>query len=67
MAYIDDELILEIKNALTVINLQADILYQKLKYVKDENGPKEISKQVKRIGGLLPVVKYEPGKKEQER
>lgn len=64
MAYIDDELILEIKNALTVINLQADILFQRLKYVKDLKGAQEISKQAERIDGLLPVIKYEPERKE---
>jgi len=56
---ISPEKILEIKNTLTIIKLEADILFGRLKYVRDENGPKEIIKQVERIDGLLPAIKYE--------
>ena len=49
----DSEDIATIKNALCVIQLNADMGYNK---------EREIQKQVKRINGLLPKVKFE-GKK----
>ena len=53
---IDSEVIAEIKNALCIINLNAELLSRK-EYLREE----EIIKQVKRIDELLPVVGFEGG------
>ena len=52
------EEIAEIRNALTVIQLNADCLTKSFSYA-----PIEIIKQVKRINRLLPKIKFEGGKK----
>jgi len=56
---VDSEVIAEIRNALTVIQLNAESIFRRLKYIRDEKAPEEIVKQVKRIDSLLPPVKFE--------
>lgn len=54
----DSEDIAEIKNALCIIQGNAELMRG---YTKDEDRPEEIIKQVKRIDKLLPKVAFEGG------
>lgn len=56
------ETIAEIRNALQVIQLNAEVIpYDSFREV--DNKTREIIEQVKRIDGLLPQVKFEEGNK----
>jgi len=57
MAYIDNEKVLEIKNALTVIQLTAQSVLDHFSIRQKLIG--DIVRQVKRIDRLLPKIKYE--------
>ncbi len=56
---IDSEDIAEIRNALQVIQGNAEFLCRRFNYLKEDSSPKNIIKQVIRIDKLLPQVKFE--------
>ena len=58
MAYIDNERIAEIKNALTVIHLNAQLV-PGISFSTIQKMMGDFIEQVKRIDGLLPKIKYE--------
>jgi len=60
MAYIDDEKVLDIKNALTVIQLNTDTITAHWHpFTIREKMRKAINEQIKRVNRLLPKIKYE--------